>query len=160
MEYGKLTDLWHQLAMEPRRFNWKWINLILLMIQKDISKPFTPSKNQQQQISLPPAYQELYPTVDTLVPTVGQSTVTFQDWRQQISVPLSLSHFHTFTFTSRIDDSRYPCHRYVNRKGEFDIGEINLVRSKQNMPWSSCSPLSASSPFSPVWQNQVWYGWL
>ena len=110
MKYGKLTDLWHQLAMEPRRFNWKWINLILLMIQKDISKPFIPSKNQQQQISLPPACQELISnswhigpncwTVNGYFPGLTtadiRATFTFtlshfhfhiQDWRQQISVP-------------------------------------------------------------------------
>ena len=33
----------------------------------------------------------------------------------------------------RIDDSKYPCHRYINRKGEFDIEnqQINLVRRKR-----------------------------
>ena len=80
------------------------------MIQKDISKPFTPSKNQQQQISLPPACQELISnswhigpncwTVNGYFPGLTtadiRATFTFtlshfhfhiQDWRQQISVP-------------------------------------------------------------------------
>ena len=36
----------------------------------------------------------------------------------------------TWLHPPRIDDSKYPCHRYINRKGEFDIEnqQINLVR--------------------------------
>ena len=97
MKYGKLTDLWHQLAMEPRRFNWKWINLILLMIQKDISKPFTPSKNQQQQISLPPACQELISNSWHIGPNCWTVNgyfpgLTTADIRATFTFTLSLSH--------------------------------------------------------------------
>ena len=69
------------------------------------------------------------------------SNIKHLDWKWTDSFQFENSNYLQKYFQvikkkilKRIDDSRYPCHRYVNRKGEFDIEnqEINLVRMKYN----------------------------
>ena len=61
------------------------------------------------------------------------SVLTLRWWKKSHItkvVKLVVSRESTYSkLCWRIDDSGYPCHRYVNRKGEFDIEnqEINLV---------------------------------
>ena len=44
-----------------------------------------------------------------------------------ITIILSLCIKQVDVITKRIDDSEYPCPRYVNRKGEFDINNREMA---------------------------------